>query len=459
MDVFISFLEASESDAHLSGKTKRRALRAVIQYFIKWASFEREEIVVKSVKTLKELGITAKDIRPESMHQFIESIHACLRLRSETTIVLILNLLGTALKSDAHCKLFLEKYSFTALFEMLKSRISDSIAVLIVKLCTRYLLQQDAGRREFSKTGGMKLLVHLELLQMTDIVTLSESGMINFLDSGGMRAIASLTDRTHDIPVLEFSLALMQYAFDAAQLKGVHRDIAIGYLKSLLLQIDLFSPKDQRGAFETHIQKFLRALQLQQQQQQQQASKSKQGASQEQSGVHPSHPPAQQPSVKKHFGGGSEDMGVITIKTPKIDSRHEVSIITPPSGDVSKQSTPHGTPIPSLLGKPKIAPLTETGNTKDITITVPQTANSSSSPDPKIETDTLAPLIKMLTSFDAGVRAEAVVLVRKLASRREIGEDVCLRLTEHLIPLMDEEDDHVQVNCCIAILSMSTDGE
>ncbi|KAJ3292549.1 hypothetical protein HDU79_001348 [Rhizoclosmatium sp. JEL0117] len=418
----------------MSSQTKKRALQAVIQFFIRWGS--RSEVVfMKCAGVLKDLGFSAKSITLPSLHNFLSTLHACLKF-NEPTLHLVLDLLQTCMKSELMCKTYLEQYSFVVLFELLKKHVSDTSVGSIVKLSSRYLLQQEAGKREFNKHGGMKLLVHmitqkktaalvLLLLQMADVVTLPESGMASFLEYGGLRAIASL-DRFYDIPLLEFSLNLIQYIHEGNQLKGTHKDVALAYLKSLTLKIDHLTPRDQRGGFETQVLKFIRILQ--------------------QSGGKSKHDDISQVPAKPKIK--AEDAAIIKIKTPRVNS-----VINTAVAPLNSESVDIGN---NVIETTLFTVKTEGHAEADIAslqLSVPQLLSAPATT--KLEIDTLAPLIKMLNSPDSHTRSEGVVLTRKLASRRAFSEDVCSRLTDCLIPLMETEEDHVQVNCCAAIASMS----
>ncbi|TPX73063.1 hypothetical protein CcCBS67573_g05662 [Chytriomyces confervae] len=476
LQILVTILKETSSaanDVFSTRSERKRSLEAVIGFFIQWlgpASASHDEpVFLMVIEALKTLGFSGRSIPEDRIPHFLSTLqYHCLHL-SEPSLLLALDLLFHCCKSKTVAAKYLELFSLKLPLELLSNTsnrgpgISDESACLIVAMLQTCFLDFDHGRKEFLKSGGAKvvasllsqkrtrqmILALLDLLQLAP-ETASASVLSAFLDKyHGIQAFMSLL-RYRDASVLARVVDILEAANEENYFKGDKlRSDAIQFLKSVTLSTDAFHPTEEMELLIPRCSQLISTLQS-----------ISAPASASASKTSKARVATASESQKESTGLGqvllrmqaAQRKDSVRIPIPKVE-KDKAGLGPHLTASVDAPMTRH----PSIkielndddMCEESLEPTQSEFSNIQITA-----SDAIPEPAPVSDTETLTPLIKMLTSFDPLMRAQGAVVARKLTTRQTpVSENdaLCEMLAEALLPVFEDDEAHVQINCCIAL--------
>ncbi|KAJ3239218.1 hypothetical protein HDU81_006323 [Chytriomyces hyalinus] len=477
LQILVTLLKETSSaanDVFATRSERKRSLEAVIGFFIRWlgpaalSHGQDETVFLMVVEALKTLGFSGRSIPEDRIPQFLSALqYHCLHL-SEPCLLLALDLLFHCCKSKTVAAKYLDLFSLKLPSEILSNtsnRISDESACLIVVMLQACFLDFDTGRREFLKSGGAKIVAILlsqkrtkqMILALLDLLqfapdTASASVLSAFMEKNhGIQAFTSLL-RYRDASVLARVVDILEASNQENCFKGDKLRLdAIQFLKSVTTSTDSFHPKEDMEVLIPRCMQLISALQ---------------SISSSASALKTQKTKATTASESQKESTG---LGQVLLRMQAAQRKDAVRIPIPKTEKdkaglglhLNASSNATLTSHPSIkiefnddgmcAGDHESLDPTALSEFSNIHITA---SDAIPEPAPVSDTETLAPLIKMLTSFDPLTRAQGAVVARKLTTRQTpVSENdaLCELLAEALLPVFEDDEAHVQINCCIAL--------
>ncbi|KAJ3128245.1 hypothetical protein HK100_009276 [Physocladia obscura] len=423
MEILLSYMNVKDftmmtEETRVNNCLKLNAIDAAMEYFIRWGS-KNIQLFSKSANALKMLGFDGTFRNDIQVNGFIETIHECFRFQEESSLEIVIDMLSASTVAQK----FINKYSFTRLFEILASpRIPD----LIIE-----------GWHEFSKMGGVKLVISMienkkssvlikELLLLITAMISLENGAKIFLDYGGIRAISKL-DRFRDVYILSKSVSVLEILQEQNILTQSLKDMAKNYIKALATKLDSFCPKDSISEINERLSLLMKAFSIPKE------LKAR---------------PLDSRGNVFYQKNPSSSIGAALLKSLKKHQR---------SKDIVKIETPRALPdntddLNQLVRAPQHEKLL--GASFHNPVTIPKVNEKIFLPDSVVTidlikreiTDSLAAIARLLEAKDTLSRVEGVRVARKLATTSNVDEDISMRLFQMLQPFHDNTDENMQIN-------------
>ncbi|KAI8608670.1 hypothetical protein BC830DRAFT_934494 [Chytriomyces sp. MP71] len=477
LHILASFLydeSALENESLRSSSGKKAALEAVIAFFVKWGgNGSDEQLFMRVMNCFTRLGFSGRSIPSQSHHSILSVLHLSLSKYSGATLIALLDLLHQCFKSKTIAELYAEKFSMQALLDLvrIKTQGMDEVLCRVLDLMIA-LMKFSQGRRDFIKSGGLKLITNSSLYKRSGqiafvliklAITLSSEDAIlqSLIDHSLLKILISITARLNEVSLLELIVDLLEQAQRGGHLKtSTHCEHARQLLELILTK--KHGLNGQEDALSQRVTDLIKQLE------------STRNLPQSPRKLYSTNPGR----VLQQFQQNSE---IVKINAPAIQlSREEpvpsqlplefasmsnlVSLCPQVSGGLEHPLQPSQAPsvmqsrTPSVLGQ----------HSFDERIAFSSIIQPPPMPENEIQplaepVDTLAPLLKLLESPESHIRSRGIVWARKVATRSNTGinlDDACAysRLAKALlVPFEEEEDSHILVNCAIALGGLATE--